>query len=158
MDPNYPGTRTFWLNEEASARSRGMAVQAVEVREAGELAGACARRVKDRVQAINIIGGNFLYNVRGQIAELALRHHLPTAYPYRAGPEAGGLLSYGASLQEAWYRAAVYVDKILKGAKPADLPVEQPTKFELVINLKTAKALGLTIPPSLRGRADQIIE
>jgi putative ABC transport system substrate-binding protein len=158
MDPNYPSTRNFWLSAEASARSRGMAVQAVEVREAGELAGAFARMVKDRVQAIDIIGSNFLYNVRGQIAELALRHHLPIAYPYRAGPEAGGLLSYGASLQEAWYRAAVYVDKILKGAKPADLPVEQPTKFELVINLKTAKALGLTIPPSLLARADEVIQ
>jgi putative ABC transport system substrate-binding protein len=158
MDPKSPGYRTYWLSAEASARSRGMAVQAVEVREAGELTGAFARMVKDRAQAIQIIGSHFLYTVRAQIAELAVRHRLPTAYPWREGPEAGGLLSYGPNLRAAWHRAAVYVDKILKGAKPADLPVEQPTTYELVINLKTAKALGLTIPQSLLQRADQMIE
>jgi putative ABC transport system substrate-binding protein len=135
-----------------------MALQAVEVREAGELAGAFTRMVKDRAQAVRIIGSNFIYFVRGQIAELGLRHRLPTAFPWREGPEAGGLLSYGPNILAAWHRAAVYVDKILKGAKPADLPVEQPTKFELVINLKTAKALGLTIPPSLLQRADRVID
>jgi putative ABC transport system substrate-binding protein len=158
MDPKSPGYRTFWLSVEASARGRGMAVQPVEVQEVGELAGAFARMVKDRVQAIHIIGSPFIYTVRGQIAELAVRHRLPTAYPWREGPEAGGLLSHGSNLRAAWYRAAVYVDKILKGANPADLPVEQPTTFELVINLKTAKALGLTIPQSLLQRADQVIE
>jgi putative ABC transport system substrate-binding protein len=158
MDPNFPSYRTYWLGVEAAARNRGMAVQAVEVREAGELAGAFARMVKDRVQAIVIIGGSFMYSVRGQIAALAMRHRLPVAYPWRAGPEAGGLLSYGSNLQEAWHRAAVYVDKILKGAQPGDMPVEQPTKFELVVNLRTAKALGLTIPQSLLQRADQVIE
>ena len=126
MDPTFPSARTYWLSAEASARSRGMAVQAVEVRETGGLAGAFARMVKDRVQAIQIIGGPFIYDARGHVAELAVRHRLPTVYPWRAGPEAGGLLSYGPSLQEAWYQPAVYVDKILKGAKPADLPVEQP--------------------------------
>jgi len=158
FDPNFPSSRTFALSAEAVARKRGMAVQAVEVREAGGLAGAFARMVKDRVQAIQIIGSAFTYNVRGQIAELAVRHRLATAYPWREGPDAGGLLSYGPNLQAAWHRAAVYVDKILKGAKPADLPIEQPSTFELVINLKTAKALGLTIPPSLLQRADQVIE
>jgi putative ABC transport system substrate-binding protein len=158
VDPTFPGYRTFWLRVEAAARSRGMAVQAVEVREAGELAGAFARIVKDRAQAVQVIGSPFLFGVRGQIAELGVRHRLPTAYPWREGPEAGGLLSYGPSLVANWHRAAVYVDKILKGAKPADLPVEQPTTLELVINLKTAKALGLTIPPSLLQRADQVIE
>ena len=158
MDPTFPSARTYWLSAEASARSRGMAVQAVEVRETGELAGAFARMVKDRVQAIQIIGGPFMYNARAQTAEFGVRHRLPTAYPWRAGAEAGGLLSYGPNLAAMWYRAAVYVDKILKGAKPADLPVEQPTEFELVVNLKTAKALGLTIPPSILQRADQVIE
>jgi putative ABC transport system substrate-binding protein len=158
LDPNMPSYRTFWLNVEANARNRGMAVQAVEVREAGELTGAFARMVKDRAQAIQLVGSPFFYSVRGQIAELAVRRRLPTAYPWREGPEKGGLLSYGANLRAAWHRAAVYVDKILKGAKPADLPIEQPTTFELVINLKTAKALGLTIPPSLLQRADQVLE
>src|SRR5262249_57528687 len=97
-------------------------------------------------------------DVRGQSAELALRHRLPTVYSWREGAEVGGLLSYGPNLSARWSYAAVYVDKLLKGAKPGDLPIEQPNTFELVINLKTAKALGLTIPPSLLLRADQIIE
>jgi hypothetical protein len=103
---------------------------------------------RDRTEAIVVGDGPFLWTQRRQIAELAARHRLPTAYPYRDGPEAGGLLSYGTSIPAAWHRAAVYIDKILRGAKPADLPVEQPTTFELVINEKTAKALGLTITPS----------
>jgi putative ABC transport system substrate-binding protein len=92
------------------------------------------------------------------LAELALRHRLPTMVTYSAYVHAGSLMAYGASLTEQYRRAASYVDKILKGAKPADLPIEQPTKFELVINLKTAKALGLTIPQSLLGRADEVIQ
>jgi putative ABC transport system substrate-binding protein len=135
-----------------------MAIQAVEVRETGEFAGAFARMVKDRAQAIQVIGSPFIYRERSRIAELGVRHRLPTAYPWREGPEAGGLLSYSVNLRTMWHRAAVYVDKILKGAKPADLPVQQPTEYELVINLKTAKALGMTIPPSLLQRADQVIE
>jgi ABC-type uncharacterized transport system substrate-binding protein len=105
-----------------------------------------------------VFSGPFLYFLRKQISELALRNGLPTISGYREGPGAGLLMSYGPSLSDLWRRAAGYVDKILKGAKPADLPVEQPTKFELVINLKTAKALGLTIPRSLLQRADQVIE
>jgi putative ABC transport system substrate-binding protein len=158
MDPNFPSYRTFFRGSEVAARSRGMAVQPVEVREAGQLPGAFARMVQKRAQAIHLIGSPFFYTVRGQIVELAMRHRLPTAYPWREGPDAGGLLSYGPNILASWHRAAVYVDKILNGAKPADLPVEQPSTFELVINLKTAKALGLTIPPSLLQRADQVIE
>ena len=105
-----------------------------------------------------IFGGPSLWSIRAEIASLATKNVLPTIYMYREGPEAGGLMSYGTSLIDNWRRAANYVDKILKGIKPADLPVEQPTKFELIINMKTAKALGLTIPPSLLLRADQIIE
>ena len=98
------------------------------------------------------------YATRQQIADLAAKFHLPTMYTYRDFTEAGGLISYGPSRRDTYRKAAEYADKILKGAKPADLPVEQPTKFELVINLKTAKALGLMIPPLVLGRADQVIE
>jgi putative ABC transport system substrate-binding protein len=93
-----------------------------------------------------------------QITQLALKYRLPASFAFREYVDAGGLVSYGVNFSDMFKRAAVYVDKILKGAKPADLPVEQPTKYELVINLKTAKALGLTIPPSLLQRADQVIE
>jgi ABC-type uncharacterized transport system substrate-binding protein len=95
---------------------------------------------------------------RKRLAELAAKHRLPTMYPTREHPESGSLMSYGPNIPDLFRRAASYVDKILKGAKPGDLPIEQPTKFELVINMKTAKAIGLTIPPSVLGRADHVIE
>jgi putative ABC transport system substrate-binding protein len=99
-----------------------------------------------------------LFSARPQIIQLAARHRVPTVYETRLFPDVGGLLSYGPLAQERFERMAVYVDRILRGAQPGDLPIEQPTKFELVINLKTAKALGLTIPQSVLGRADQVIE
>jgi putative ABC transport system substrate-binding protein len=95
---------------------------------------------------------------RKRVVELAVKHHLPAIYGFREFPEVGGLMSYGPDLPDLYRRAAGYIDRILKGANPGDLPIEQPTKFELVINAKTAKALGLTIPPSLLLRADQVIE
>jgi len=111
-----------------------------------------------RIGAFIVIGGPLTYMRRQQIADLALKNRLPGIHSLREYAQAGLLISYGPNLPDLYRRAATYVDKILKGAKPGDLPVEQPTKFELVINLKTAKALGLTIPPSLLGRADEVIQ
>jgi putative tryptophan/tyrosine transport system substrate-binding protein len=107
---------------------------------------------------VYVFGSPLTNRYRREIVALAAKHRLPDVYVFREGPEAGGLMSYGVGISDLYRRAASYVDRILKGARPADLPIEQPTKLELVINLKTAKALGLTIPPSVLARADQVIE
>jgi putative ABC transport system substrate-binding protein len=143
--------------EEAGARL-GVQVHAVSVKGSGELQDAFKAAARARASAIFVIEEATLFPHRASILSLAAQHRLPAASQFRGFAEAGGLLSYGPSLPDLFRRAATYVDKILKGAKPADLPVEQPTKFELVINLKTAKALGLTIPPSVLGRADEVIQ
>jgi putative ABC transport system substrate-binding protein len=117
-------------------------------------------RAAARQQAGALLGlaSPIFFRQRAELAELAIKNRLPAIVPFREAAEAGLLMAYGASLPNMLRRAAEYIDRILKGARPADLPMEQPTKFELVINLKTAKALGLTIPPSLLQRADQVIE
>jgi putative ABC transport system substrate-binding protein len=125
---------------------------------AADLDGVFARMAKERIGGLLVGADGMLAAQRTRLAELALKHRIPAIYSFREHADAGGLMVYSADWNALRRRAAVFVDKILKGAKPADLPVEQPTKFELVINLKTAKALGLTIPPSLLLRADQIIE
>ena len=114
--------------------------------------------VRSQAEALLVLTTPVIFRERSKIAQLALNNRLPTSFAHREHVDAGGLMSYGPNFDDMWRLAAVYVAKILKGAKPADLPVEQPTKFELVINLKTAKALGLTIPQSLLGRADQVIQ
>ena len=111
-----------------------------------------------RSDALVVTGGPVQFNMRTQIVQLTLRHRLPSISPITEDVEAGGLMFYGASLNDQWRRVATYVDKILNGAKPSDLPIEQPTKFELVINQKTAKALSLTIPQTLLLQADHVIE
>ena len=130
---------------------------ALEIRSTQDIAPAI-ETVKGRVQALYVVTDTFAYVQRIRIHTLTLAAQLPTMHGFREYVEAGGLMSYGANFPDLWRRAAVYVDKILKGAKPADLPVEQPTKFDLAINLVTAKALGLDVPPSLLVRADEVIE
>ena len=141
-----------------AARSLGVQLQLLEARGPEEFDGAFAAMSKERAGALLVLVDPVFSLHRTRLADLAAKSRLPAVYTNRLPVEAGGLMSYGPSFSDLWRRAAGYVDKILKGAKPADLPVEQPTKFELVINLKTAKALGLTIPPSLLVQADQIIE
>ncbi len=142
---------------EAAAQALGVQLQVWKVESGGELDRVFTAIARERTAGIIILGSTTLFANRARIAQLAVRHRLPTSAWARELTEAGCLMSYGANLHDVARRAAYFVDKILKGAKPGDLPIEQPTKFELVINLKTAKALGLTIPPSLLGRADEVI-
>ncbi len=142
-----------------AAEQLGVKLQSLEVQgDPTDFERAFALVIKERPDGLFVTLDAFTSLHRGRIAELAARHRLPAIYELREYVDAGGLMAYGPSSRDLWRRAATYVDKILKGAKPADLPVEQPTKFELIINLKTAKALGLTIPQSVLMRADQVIE
>jgi putative ABC transport system substrate-binding protein len=143
---------------EVAARALGVRLQFVEARGPEEFDRAFSDMSSARASALTVLPSNMMNNERRSLVDLAAKNRLPTVYPWREGVDAGGLMAYGANLADLARRAATYVDKILKGAKPADLPVEQPTKFELVINLKTAKDLGLTIPQSLLLRADEVIQ
>jgi putative tryptophan/tyrosine transport system substrate-binding protein len=143
---------------DVSARALGVRPQVVEVRGPTDIDRAFSDMTRARAGALTVLGNPMLFNERRRLVDLAAKNRLPTVYGLREFVDAGGLIAYGPDRADMWRRAATYVDKILKGVKPGDLPVEQPTKFELVINLKTAKALGLTIPQSLLQRADQVIE
>jgi putative ABC transport system substrate-binding protein len=143
---------------EVAARALGVRVQFVEARSPADIDRAFSNMTRARAGALTVLATAMLNSERRRLVDLVAKNRLPAMYPYREFVDAGGLMAYGADLADLLRRAAIYVDKILKGAKPADLPVEQPTKFELVINLKTAKALGLTIPPSLLARADEVIQ
>ena len=143
---------------EAAAQALHLQLHLVEVPGAEALEAAFETAMQGRADALITLPDAMLWNQRLQVAGLAAKHRLPALFPEREFVDAGGLLSYGPSIPASFHRAATYVDKILKGAKPADLPVEQPTKFELVINLKTAQALGLTIPPSLLMLADEVLK
>jgi putative ABC transport system substrate-binding protein len=154
-NPFQPGS----LKEtRAAAQVLGIKVQLLGVRTAEDFPAAFAAILKERPDALLVLADRIFLHNRARIVDFEAKRRLPGMYPYRELVEAGGLMSFGPSYADMHRRAATYVDKILKGAKPADLPVEQPTKFDLVINLKTAKALGLTIPPSLLGRADEVIQ
>ena len=153
-----PGKAVEWRNTQVAARALGMTPTSLEVRTPSDIDTALTATTRQRFDALLVLGDALTINHRRKISELSAKNGIPALYGYREFVEAGGLMSYGPALPEMFRRAAEYVDKILKGAKPGDLPVEQPTKFELVINLKTAKALGLTIPQSLLIRADEIIQ
>jgi putative tryptophan/tyrosine transport system substrate-binding protein len=154
--PGRSGAETAAL--ESAAPQLGLAILFADVRSSNDLAGAFATMTRSRAGAFLILGGSMTWASRQQIADLAVQHRLPGIHLLREYAEAGLLLTYGQSSTAQDRRAAVYIDKILKGTQPADLPIEEPSKFELVINLKTAKALGLTIPASVLARADQVIE
>ena len=143
---------------EVAARALGVRLQFVEARGPENFDRAFSEMTRARAGALTVLPSNMFISERRRLVDLAAKNPLPAVYPLREAVDAGGLMSYGPNGADMYRRAATYVDKILKGAQPADLPVEQPTKFELVINLKTAKALGLTIPPSVLGRAHQVIE
>jgi putative ABC transport system substrate-binding protein len=157
-NPDVALNRSRQTSMAETARTLGLTTIPVEVDGLGALEQAFAIMLRDRVQAFVVQGDSVLNEYRDQIAEMALRNRLPAASVQRELAEAGFLLSYGADIGDLYRRSAGFVDKILKGANAADLPVEQPTKFELVLNLKTAKTLGIDIPPTLLARADEVIE
>ncbi len=151
-------TQEMLKETEGAARALGVQLQLVGVRGPDEFDRAFSTMTKERAEALVVFPSAMLFNERRRIVELATKRRLPSMFGAREYVELGGLISYGASITDLIRRGATHVDKILKGAKPADLPVEQPTKFELVINLKAAKALGLTIPASVLARADEVIQ
>jgi putative ABC transport system substrate-binding protein len=157
-NPDNPADTAMLREVEAAARTRGVQLQTLDARNHQEIERAFATMIRERAGALLILPDAIFQTQRRQIAELAAKGRLPAVGRMREDAEAGCLMAYGADYRDLVRRAATFVDKILKGAKPGDLPVEQPTQFELVINLNTAKAIGLTIPPSLLQRADQIID
>jgi ABC-type uncharacterized transport system substrate-binding protein len=159
--PGAVGERTekdMLKEADVAARALGVRLQFVEARGPADLDRAFSDMTRARAGALTALPSAMFFSERRRLVDLAAKNRLPAVYSAREFADAGGLMSYGANVADLFRRAATYVDKILKGTKPGDLPVEQPTKFELVINLKPAKALGLTIPPSLLGRADEIIQ
>ena len=157
-NPTNPANAAYLTVLRGVAQKLGVKLQAAEVRDPAGFDSAFASMSAERAQALVVVVDPLTVRYRGRIAELAAKYRLPAMYGFREFAEAGGLMAYGANVADLCRRAGTYVDKILKGAKPADLPIEQPTKFELVINMRTAKALGLTIPPSVLLRAEQILE
>ena len=153
-----PGYAQSLRETELAAGAFGVKLQYLDVRAAKDIEAAFRAAGKERADAVLLVQSPVLNSQRKQIVDLAIKSRLPAIYAAREFVEDGGLMSYGASVTDLYRRAATYVDKILKGAKPADLPVEQPTKFELIINLKTAKQIGLTIPPNVLARADKVIK
>jgi putative tryptophan/tyrosine transport system substrate-binding protein len=157
-NPANPPTAGLLKEIELAAQSLGLRLRVVQVQEPKEFGDAFATMKNERVPALLVIADPLVADNRDRIVAFAATNRLPAIYPYRLFVDAGGLMSYGADSSDLYRRAATYVDRILKGAKPAELPIEQPTKFELVINMRTARALGLSIPRQLLVRADRVIE
>jgi putative ABC transport system substrate-binding protein len=157
-NPSVPHNAIGLKEAEAAARSMNVQIQPLQVRAPGDFAAAFSAMKKDRAGGLIALGSSMFFAERKQIMELAAQNRLPSIAPFREYVEAGGLMTYGANLRESFRRSTTYVDKILKGAKPGDLPVEQAAKFQLIINLKTAKEIGLTIPQSVLQRADEVIQ
>ena len=159
LSPNFPGSTLDLKETESAARALGLRMQPLEVRDDSDIDRSFKAMIKERADALTMFPGHpVLFVNRKKIVELAANHRLPAMYSLIEFVDAGGLMFYGPDLLAGYRRAADYVDKILKGAKPAELPVEQPTKFDLVINLKTANQIGLTIPPNVLARADRVIK
>ena len=157
-NPLNPDGRSLLREAEAAAKSLGLQALVVEARGPDDFDRAFSAMARGRVDAALVLSDGMFYAHGVRMAEIAVRHRVPAMFGIRDQGDFGGLIAYGWRPRENYRRAAYFVDRILKGANPADLPVEQPTKFDLVINLKTAKALGLTIPPSLLGRADEVLQ
>jgi putative ABC transport system substrate-binding protein len=157
-NPDFAPNQSRVESMREAARALGLTLVPVEARRLDALEQAFATMVGERAQALVVLPDPVLFNYRGQVGEMALRNRLPGVSSVREYAEAGLLLTYGVDFRDLFRRSAVFVDKIFKGAKPADLPVQQPTKFELLVNLKTAKALGVEVPTSLLQRADEVIE
>jgi len=156
-NPEYPGLALAFKESQAAAGALGLQLQSLEVRGPEDFESAFKAAADRHTGALYVPTSQFFNRHRAKLAELAVKSRLAAIYSDREYVEAGGLMSYGANLADLYHRAATYVDKILKGAKPADLPVEQPTKFEFIINLKAAKQIGLIIPPNVLARADKVI-
>jgi putative ABC transport system substrate-binding protein len=158
VNPNNPNAERMQRDVQEAARAKRVQLHILKAGIESEMEGAFATLVHLKAGALLVGADAFFNSRREQLVALALRHAVPAIYEWREFPVAGGLISYGTSLAAVYRQVGIYVGRILKGAKPADLPVQQPTKFELVVNLKTAKALGVTVPPSILARADEVIE
>jgi len=156
--PTHPGAQREWRGAQQAAESLGLALRRLEVSTSDDFDRAFAAMVSEPTDALLVFADGVTLAHRGPIAAFALERRLPSVFGWREYAEAGGLLAYGPNTDDAWARIAVFVDKILKGAKPADLPVEEPTTFELTANLKTAHAIGLTVPPSVLQQATEFIQ